>query len=107
MGPPPLAGRFLIGIARMAAAAAVIAWQGAALARGAERPVGGPEAGLVIDHTALPKESALSVGVARRCRGRPGTRACRQALVPPTLARGQAPVLVALRPRLCLCLREG
>ena len=38
----------------------------AELAREADRLVGGPEAYLVIDDTALPKKGALSVGVARQ-----------------------------------------
>ena len=46
-----------------------------ALAREAERLVGGPQAALVIDDTALPKKGALSVGVARQYCGQLGKTA--------------------------------
>lgn len=67
------------------------------LAREADRLVGGPDAALVIDDTALPKKGALSVGVARQYCGQLGKRANCQAPVSLTLARGEVPVPVALR----------
>ena len=45
-----------------------------ALAREADRLVGGPEAVLVVDDTALPKKGTLSVGVARQYCGQLGRR---------------------------------
>src|SRR3712207_1802426 len=68
-----------------------------ALAGKADRLVGGPEAVLVIDDTALPKKGALSVGVARQYCGALGKRASCQALVSLTLARGEVPIAVGLR----------
>ena len=68
-----------------------------ALAREADRLVGGPEAVLVIDDTALPKKGTLSVGVERQYCGQLGKKASCQALVSLTLARGEVPVPVALR----------
>jgi SRSO17 transposase len=67
------------------------------LAREADRLVGGPDAVLVIDDTALPKKGALSVGVARQYCGQLGKKANCQALVSLTLARGEVPVPVGLR----------
>ena len=67
------------------------------LAQEADRLVGGPEAALVIDDTALPKKGALSAGVARQYCGQLGKTANCQALVSLTLARGEVPVPVALR----------
>lgn len=46
-----------------------------ALAREADRLVGGPDAYLVIDDTALPKKGTLSVGVARQACGTLGKKA--------------------------------
>jgi SRSO17 transposase len=69
----------------------------AVLARRADRLVGGPDAVLVIDDTALPKKGTLSVGVARQDCGALGKRANCQALVSLTLARGEVPVPVGLR----------
>jgi SRSO17 transposase len=67
------------------------------LAERADRLVGGPEAALVIDDTALPKKGALSVGVARQYCGQLGKRANCQALVSLTLAGREVPVPVGLR----------
>ncbi len=67
------------------------------LAREADRLVGGPDACLVIDDTALQKKGTRSVGVARQYCGSLGKRANRQSLVSLTLARGEVPVPVALR----------
>jgi SRSO17 transposase len=63
----------------------------------ADALVGGPEAVLVIDDTALPKQGRLSVGVARQYCGVSGKRANCQVLVSLTLARGEVPVPVGLR----------
>jgi SRSO17 transposase len=68
-----------------------------ALAREADRMVGGAEAVLVIDDTALPKKGTLSVGVARQYCGQMGKRANCQALVSLTLAGKEVPVPVGLR----------
>ncbi len=68
-----------------------------ALAREADRLVGGPDAVLIVDDTALPKKGEHSVGVARQYAGVPGKTANCQALVSLTLARGEVPVPVALR----------
>ena len=70
---------------------------GTALAREADRLVGGPGAVLVIDDTALPKQGTLSVGVARQYCGQLGKKANCQALVSLSLARDEVPVPVALR----------
>ena len=70
------------------------------LAREADRLVGGPDAYLVIDDTALPKKGTLSVGVARQYCGQSGKRANRQSLMSLPLARGEVPVPVG--PRLFL-----
>jgi SRSO17 transposase len=67
------------------------------LAEQADRLVGGPEAALVIDDTALPKTGTLSVGVARQYCGQLGKRANCQALVSLTLAGQEVPVPVGLR----------
>jgi SRSO17 transposase len=69
----------------------------AVLAREADRLVGGPDAVLVIDDTARPKQGRHSVGVARQYCGRLGKRANCQVLVSLTLARGEVPVSVGLR----------
>src|SRR3712207_1883639 len=68
-----------------------------ALAGKADRMVGGAEAVLVVDDTALPKKGELSVGVARQYCEQLSKRASCQALVSLTLARGEVPVRVALR----------
>ncbi len=76
------------------------------LVRQAERLVGGPDAVLVIDDTALVKQGRHSVGVARQYCGELGKRANCQALVSLTLARGEVPVGVALRLFLPECWAE-
>ena len=63
----------------------------------ADMLVGGPDAVLVVDDTALPKQGRHSVGVARQYCGRLGKRANCQVLVSLTLARGEVPVPVGLR----------
>ena len=67
------------------------------LATVADQLVGGPEAILIIDDTALPKQGAHSVGVARQYCGALGKRANCQVLVSLTLAKGEVPVPLALR----------
>ncbi|KQP91661.1 IS701 family transposase [Methylobacterium sp. Leaf117] len=67
------------------------------LSRQADRLVGGPDACLVIDDTALPKKGTLSVGVARQYCGALGKQANCQSLVSLTLAQGEVPVPVGLR----------
>ena len=67
------------------------------LAQEADRLVGGPDAFLVIDDTALPKKGGLSVGVARQYCGQLGKKANCQSLVSLTLAQDEVPVPVGLR----------
>ena len=67
------------------------------LVRAADRLVGGPEAMLVVDDTALVKQGRRSVGVKRQYCGQLGKRANCQALVSLTLARAEVPVGVGLR----------
>jgi SRSO17 transposase len=67
------------------------------LAHEADRLIGGPDAVLVIDDTALPKKGALSVGVARQYCGQLGKRANCQALVSLTLAGREVPIPLGLR----------
>src|SRR5436305_10589211 len=67
------------------------------LAGEADALVGGPEAVLVVDDTALPKKGERSVGVARQYCGALGKRANCQALVSLTLARGEVPLPLGLR----------
>ena len=69
----------------------------AELARTADRLVGGLDACLVIDDTALPKKGIRSVGVARQYCGTLGKKANCQSLVSLTLAHAEVPVPVALR----------
>src|SRR5512133_3734190 len=69
----------------------------------ADRLVGGGDAVLVIDDTALPKKGKHSVGVAPQYASALGKNANCQTLVSLTLARGEVPVMVALR----LCLPES
>ena len=66
--------------------------------KAADRLVGGPGAVLVVDGTALVKQGKRSVGVKRQYRGQLGKRANCQALVSLTLARGEVPVGIGLRP---------
>src|SRR5271169_1258058 len=63
----------------------------------ADRLVGGKDAVLVIDDTALPKKGDRSVGVAPQYASSLGKTANCQTLVSLTLARGEVPVMVALR----------
>ena len=63
----------------------------------ADRLVGGGDAVLVIDDTALPKKGKHSVGVAPQYASALGKTANCQTLVSLTLARGEVPVMVALR----------
>ena len=67
------------------------------LVRAADRLVGGPDAVLVIDDTALVKQGRHSVGVQRQYCGQLGKRANCQSLVSLTLARAGVPVCVGLR----------
>src|SRR3712207_2433279 len=67
------------------------------LVRAADRLVGGPDAVLVVDDTALVKQGRHSVGVARQYCGQLGKKANCQALVSLTPARGEVPVGVGLR----------
>jgi SRSO17 transposase len=80
---------------------ASLAWDDAplwrVLAEQADRLVGGQQAALVIDDTALPKKGTLSVGVARQYCGQLGKRANCQAMVSLTLAGREVPVPVGLR----------
>src|ERR1700745_3323729 len=63
----------------------------------ADRLVGGRDAVLVIDDTSLPKKGERSVGVAAQYASVLGKTANCQTLVSLTLARGEVPVMVALR----------
>ena len=63
----------------------------------AGRLVGGSDAYLVIDDTALPKKGTASVGVAPQYASALGKNANCQTLVSLTLARGEVPVPVVLR----------
>jgi SRSO17 transposase len=67
------------------------------LAEKAEALVGGPDAVLIIDDTALLKQGKRSVGVARQYAGAAGKTTNCQTLVSLTLAREEVPVGVALR----------
>src|SRR5215208_958382 len=69
----------------------------AVLAREADALVGGPDAVLVVDDTALPKQGRHSVGVSRQYCGALGKRANCQVLVSLTLASGEVPVPVGLQ----------
>ena len=63
----------------------------------ADRLVGGKDAVLVIDDTALPKKGDRSVGVAAQYASSLGKTANCQTSVSLTLAGGEMPVMVALR----------
>jgi len=63
----------------------------------ADRLVGGKDAVLVIDDTAMPKKGERSVGVAAQYASALGKTANCQTLVSLTLARGEVPVMIALR----------
>jgi SRSO17 transposase len=67
------------------------------LVRKANALVGGPDAHLIVDDTALVKKGRHSVGVARQYCGELGKKANCQALVSLTLARREVPVCVGLR----------
>jgi SRSO17 transposase len=77
------------------------AWDDAPLRRvlvgKADALVGGPDAVLVVDDTALPKNGRRSVGVARQYCGCLGKQASCQVLVSLTLARGEVPLPLGLR----------
>src|SRR6266403_2893121 len=63
----------------------------------ANRFVGGSDAVLVIDDTAIPKKGTHSVGVAAQYASALGKTANCQTLVSLTLARGEVPVVLAMR----------
>src|SRR5215212_10289552 len=63
----------------------------------ANQLVGGPDAVLVIDDTALPKKGTHSVGVASQYAGALGKKANCQSLVSLTLAKGEVPIPIVLR----------
>ena len=63
----------------------------------ADKLVGGSDAVLVIDDTAIPKKGTHSVGVAPQYASALGKTANCQTLVSLTLARGEVPVMLALR----------
>jgi SRSO17 transposase len=67
------------------------------LAEQADAVVGGDDAVLVVDDTALPKKGTHSVGVAPQYCGELGKQANCQSLVSLTLARGEVPVPIGLR----------
>ncbi len=67
------------------------------LVKAADRLLGGPDAVLVVDDTALVKQGRHSVGVKRQYCGQLGKRANCQSLVSLTLARAEVPVCVGLR----------
>ncbi len=67
------------------------------LARKADEVLGGDDAVLVVDDTALPKKGNASVGVAPQHASALGKQANCQTLVSLTLARGEVPVMVGLR----------
>src|ERR1700740_913165 len=63
----------------------------------ADKLVGGSDAVLVIDDTAIPKKGTHSVGVAAQYASALGKTANCQTLVSLTLAHGEVPVMLALR----------
>ena len=68
-----------------------------ALLTEADRMVGGEDAWLIVDDTALPKKGTHSVGVAPQYASALGKNANCQTLVSLTLASGEVPVMVGLR----------
>jgi SRSO17 transposase len=98
---PMAAGLGLRGHDQLQHFVASPAWDDAPLRRllvgKADALVGGPDAVLVVDDTALPKKGERSVGVARQYCGALGKRANCQVLVSLTLAGGEVPVPVGLR----------
>src|SRR5262245_39280326 len=62
-----------------------------------DRLIGGSDAVLVIDDTTIPKKGTHSVGVAAQHAPALGKTANCQTLVSLTLARGEVPVMLALR----------
>jgi SRSO17 transposase len=77
------------------------AWDAAPLERAllaqADRMVGGEDAWLIVDDTALPKKGERSVGVAPQYASALGKNANCQTLVSLTLASGEVPVMAGLR----------
>lgn len=69
----------------------------AALLAEADRLVGGDDAYLIIDDTALPKKGKHSVGVAPQYATSLGKNANCQTLVSTTLAQGEVPVMIGLK----------
>lgn len=67
------------------------------LCRQADALVGGSDAWLIIDDTALPKKGRASVGVAPQYASVLGKNANCQTLVSVTLASGEVPVMIGLR----------
>jgi SRSO17 transposase len=67
------------------------------LALQADKLIGGPQAILVIDDTALPKKGSHSVGVAPQYASALGKNANCQTLVSLTLARDEVPAMIGLR----------
>lgn len=63
----------------------------------ADRMVGGADAWLIVDDTALPKKGERSVGVAPQYASALGKNANCQTLVSLTLASGEVPIMVGLR----------
>jgi len=63
----------------------------------ADRMVGGEDAWLIVDDTALPKKGTHSVGVAPQYASTLGKNANCQTLVSLTLACGEVPMMVGLR----------
>jgi SRSO17 transposase len=71
----------------------------------ADRMVGGADAWLIVDDTALPKKGAYSVCVAPQYASSLGKTANCQSLVSLTLASREVPVMVSLRNAVCPLLR--